>query len=541
MKTVFTVAMAISTIPIMAMLFVLFAYTMTQNDIRKNEIILSTQKTLLDSLDHTLDQTSKTISDISQNMDFLVFSNSSTRKRVVPRASQLAQTVRKQVFYHTAVAAIFFYNSECDYFYNEFKFNTLAYIRNDVSEIIKSETHACPSRQWFVQTIEGNPVLFYMLRDRYGTMLVAVDPALDDNYKNIADAADQNSTWYFKEPDGGAAQTQVQTNGQNLTISASPVAADLLLVYTEKEQKLLERIDFRQMVMLIIIIVLIFLVPGIWIIINITLLRPLGNLAQSIDKIRNGDLDHRAAVTGRIQELRIFATSFNSMMDSLKQVRLESYEHQLTASRARLQYLQLQIRPHFYLNCLKNMYSLLDLHDYEKIRKMILALSAYFAHSFRDVKNFVTVLDELNACTSYLDLQNIVAHRAELAFNIESRCVNAQCLPMSVLTFVENCIKHGTPDRLMHIEISARMRADDNEEMLWITVSDDGGGFSEEALKTLNGYDPSEIVYRHEKIGISNVCYRLWLIYREKAHVAFRNENDRAIVEICMPYETKED
>ena len=66
------------------------------------------------------------------------------------------------------------------------------------------------------------------------------------------------------------------------------------------------------------------------------------------------------------------------MMDEIKSLKLAAYEQRLESERAELQFLQIQIRPHFYLNCLKNLFSMLEAKRYENMRTLILTLSGLF-------------------------------------------------------------------------------------------------------------------------------------------------------------------
>ena len=61
-----------------------------------------------------------------------------------------------------------------------------------------------------------------------------------------------------------------------------------------------------------------------------------------------------------------------------------------------------------------------------------------------------------------------------------------------------------------------------------------------EVLEHLNGLDPSKVEYHNEHVGISNVRYRLWLVFREQAKLTFRNDDCRAVVEMLLPYEMED-
>ena len=68
-----------------------------------------------------------------------------------------------------------------------------------------------------------------------------------------------------------------------------------------------------------------------------------------------------------------------------------------------------------------------------------------------------------------------------------------------------------------------------------ITIMDDGGGYSEDAIRDFYAQDPSKITYRRTHIGLINVRYRLWLVYRDETAVNVWNEGSHAVTEIRIP------
>lgn len=92
-------------------------------------------------------------------------------------------------------------------------------------------------------------------------------------------------------------------------------------------------------------------------------------------------------------------------MERIRQLKITSYEKELEAKHAKLQYLQLQIRPHFYLNCLKNLYALAETKQYHSIQNTILALSGYLRFIFRDNMKRIPLSQELRSIRDYMQLR----------------------------------------------------------------------------------------------------------------------------------------
>ncbi len=532
-RTLLTVSIVLSTVPIIAMLLLLFSYSISLTRRQETDLISGISQSITTSLTDNLSDIETKSSGLSHEMDYLVFCNSSARKRLSLSAPSVVSKLSEQLFIHSEVLGIFLYNTAADYFYPYYQINPEPHTNTMIRQLADS---AQLSDTWSLHTVNGHPCLFYSQRSRYGNLLICVDPEYNDNFRSVASNASPGTEWSFGQPDAPPAGADLQSGAEEFyEIGSLPLA----LIHHRADNRLLFGIDRLQTVMLFVIILLILAVPGVYLMLQHVFLNPISQLSTSIQEINAGNIDCRTDVSTRIEELKVFSDNFNESLDKIQDLNKELYQHQLDVAMARLQYLQLQIRPHFFLNCLNNMYSLLDLRDYDGIRRMILAFSSHISYSFRDVKNFVALGDELTACQNYVNLCNITSTKSELEFDIDGRCVDANCLPLSVLTFVENCIKHCRPKQTLRISIGVYLLPAEDGSRLKITVRDNGGGFPAQALEELNATDPSNIQYRHTRIGISNVCYRLWLIYREDAKVTFYNEGADAVVELLLPYDTR--
>ncbi|RKJ38869.1 hypothetical protein D7X94_14545 [Acutalibacter sp. 1XD8-33] len=62
-----------------------------------------------------------------------------------------------------------------------------------------------------------------------------------------------------------------------------------------------------------------------------------------------------------IDDIRALADGINLMLDAVKRSKEEEIDSRTAAVHAQLQYFQLQVRPHFYFNCMKNLNSRLPL------------------------------------------------------------------------------------------------------------------------------------------------------------------------------------
>ena len=93
------------------------------------------------------------------------------------------------------------------------------------------------------------------------------------------------------------------------------------------------------------------------------------------------------------------------MLDEIQRQKIGSYEQRLAAQQAQLQYLHLQIRPHFFLNCLNLVYSLAGEGKTGPIQDLVLDLSTYLRSVFKGGSKLVPLQSELASVESYVRIQ----------------------------------------------------------------------------------------------------------------------------------------
>ncbi len=171
-------------------------------------------------------------------------------------------------------------------------------------------------------------------------------------------------------------------------------------------------------------------------------------------------------------------------------------EHSLT--RARLDYLEAQLQPHFLFNSLGAVSELA--YDSPAAASLVLQqLSAVFRHALARRTDEVTLGDELVALEPYLDIQRVrFADWLTIEYHIDDAAVDCLVPRFILQPLVENAIRHGLAGRSAAgtIGIYASVEGDD----LVLRVADDGIGLAR-AARPGRG------------IGLANVRERLSLLY----------------------------
>lgn len=311
------------------------------------------------------------------------------------------------------------------------------------------------------------------------------------------------------------------------------------MVYLVPYRGLFFHMDWIQILVLAFSIVLLLLIPICYELLSWHYFKPLERLIRTMEKIKSGNLDAKMKSEYRIQEFEKVSVTFNEMMEEIKDLKIEAYEHEIRRKQTELQYLQLQIKPHFFLNCLKILYGMAEQKRYDKVQNMILSISDYMRYIFRDNMAMVPLKTEIGHVENYINLQKSSgAQEVECSFQIEPG-VEEYLLPiLCIQTFVENSFKYAAkPGRTLKVAVSAILLEWEDERYIDITIEDNGDGFSQELLNRFK--EKPLFQYQEKQVGILNVRQRLYLLYGEKADVACINTDTGAQCEIIIPIQEK--
>lgn len=272
-------------------------------------------------------------------------------------------------------------------------------------------------------------------------------------------------------------------------------------------------------------------------------LSPLEDMVETMEQIRDGETESRLHIVSEVQEFHKINITFNSMMDRIRKLKLLAYDRMIQMQQTQLQYYQIQIRPHFYLNCISVIHGMAEKYHADDIIMIAEKLSDYFRYVINDSYVLRQIGQEVAHIRDYIDIQKL---RYEDFFRFEVMMDEGveECMipPLVLQVFVENAINHGVNfEKQVEITLYIAREQYRGKDYLYICVSDTGEGFSKEALhKIQNG---GNIVYNGRKhVGIQNTLKRLQIIYGEKAQVSFFNmtEHCGAVVELRIPVQVQE-
>lgn len=266
------------------------------------------------------------------------------------------------------------------------------------------------------------------------------------------------------------------------------------------------------------------------------IINPLRYFSENLAKIQEGNAELYFDDV-ELEELQEANQLFEKILGQMKEMKIHMYEQTLENQKLELDYMKLQIQPHFYINCMSLIYNMACMGDDDTIQQLSACVSDYFRYIFRKNSQYVSITEELRHITNYLNIYKIRYHNRLLYEVTQQGDLDDVVIPPLLLhTFVENSVKYGkAQNQTSLIRLSAERIEISGVEFVAICVEDNGPGFPETVLEEL--VQNQEIVTeKGTRIGIMNCVKRLRLLYGDKAKVNFYNkEEGGALVKLCIP------
>ena len=200
---------------------------------------------------------------------------------------------------------------------------------------------------------------------------------------------------------------------------------------------------------------------------------------------------------------------------------LERSELERQALDARLHLLQAQVAPHFLFNTLANVQALVDAGS-PHASTVLRSLTAYLRAAVPLLHEpAATIERELQLVRPYLELMQMrMPDRLQYVINVDPAALKVRCPPTTLLTLVENAVRHGIDpaEEGGRIEINIERRG----ERCLVRVADSGAGLQQSAggLGT----------------GLTTLRERLRLIFGDAADLRLESAAPRGVaVEVEMP------
>jgi len=184
-----------------------------------------------------------------------------------------------------------------------------------------------------------------------------------------------------------------------------------------------------------------------------------------------------------------------------------------------LAFLRNQVSPHFFMNTLNNIHSLVDI-DQEKAKDTIIRLSKLMRHLLYDADiNKVPLEKELDFVSNYTELMRLrFGKHVRIELNFPEDVKGIQLPPLLFTSFIENAFKYGvSASKASFVKIDYYLKDSKLE------------------FQVENTLFPKEEDVSSTGIGISNVRKRLDLLYGDQYVLKIEENEFSHLVKLTLP------
>lgn len=247
------------------------------------------------------------------------------------------------------------------------------------------------------------------------------------------------------------------------------------------------------------------------------MIRPLEELSTTMSR-QGKDLSFYSPYMNRTDEIGTLYNEYSNMLEELNASIKRDYQDKLNILDAQMKSLEARINSHFLFNTLESINSMAEIDENEDIATMSLALGNMFRYAIKTPSEIVTLQDEINHVKDYVSIQAIrFSNKFTLTLDIPDELYQQKVLKLILQPLVENSFYHGLNYCTAGDTITIQAKRDST--ILYITVSDNGQGMTQEVLDELRAKlseeaSFTELGHRNKQgIGLKNIHSRIELYY----------------------------
>lgn len=346
--------------------------------------------------------------------------------------------------------------------------------------------------------------------------------------------ADRDGAICSEVPDGsGLSYGATYSDGKEMAETVSENTGIRLIAVPEKGM-LLGSVPAIVTILMIMTVLAMTAIPLLVIITKKYILKPVNQLLDAMDEVKEGNLDYQIPYSNITGEFAALDNNFNTMIRQLRDTKIAAYESEAERQRIQMRYLSQQIQPHFVLNTLNILYSY-EPEEYPLIQKMILCLSKYFRYIVKVHSDFVELSQELDHIKNYFEIQEArYPERFDYYVESEEGMDDLLIPPLLIQNFTENSIKYAiSMENKVSIYVLVQFYEKDR---MRIRIADTGKGLPEQTLEAIQRFRETRQYQENLGIGIQNAIERLEIMYNGVPEIRFYNSvSGGATVDIIMP------
>ena len=517
-------------------------------------------KIYINDMDNSFDNATMDLNEIFTNADDILNLNSDNESIKYFASNRLVNILSARINNNKGTDAFIVYNSVNKVFLSAYSNKVTGTEKLDINNFVElklSNQKATFGKKWF--PVEVNNSFYFLKMYNFSGNTIVAFIKVDTLMSFIDSTAIQTEEQFVVTDIHGKRLAKVAhkefsdipytlpndkevvniSNNKYMLITTALGKGDARLSIIIKQKNVFLGLNFIQLIIAVLGVLSLILMPYIIYYLNKEIIKPINRLIEGTLQVEQGNLEYQVETHGSSREFQTLNHSFNSMIKEIKTLKISAYEEKIEVQKSKLKYLQMQIRPHFFLNAITTVHSMTYKNKNEEIRAFIDALSKHLRYMFKGGLVKVPIKEEIEHVKNYISMQEIkFPNSVFYVFDVDLAIEKEEIPQFLIHTFVENSFKHAmTLEETLSIFIKIEPYEFEGNHTVRIIIEDSGEGFSQAVLDNVNDIDDGETSDGH-KIGISNIKKTLALLYGKSNLLKISNvEPMGGRVEIFIPIE----
>ena len=298
-----------------------------------------------------------------------------------------------------------------------------------------------------------------------------------------------------------------------------------------------------QYLTVIIIVLTIIIGVTVSVIIAQSLILPLENTVNALEKFSRGDFAVRLK-ENRCDEIGKLNRIFNKAIKEINELMQKDTQSEILNKEMEFKTLQSQMNPHFLYNTLDTINWLAFKEKQTEICNLVAAISSLIRASISNKKSIITIEQELDYVKNYIYIQHIrYKDRFDIIYDIDESLLKQAVPKLIIQPIVENAIIHGIENsknkNLLYISVKRE------NECIIIIVKDTGIGMTDEKVsellkEPLNAEGDEQKA--HTNLGLYAVHKRIQLMYGDLYGLTVQSQaGEGTTVTLHIPFTKKQE
>ena len=298
-----------------------------------------------------------------------------------------------------------------------------------------------------------------------------------------------------------------------------------------------------QYLTVIIIVLTIIIGVTVSVIIAQSLILPLENTVNALEKFSRGDFAVRLK-ENRCDEIGKLNRIFNKAIKEINELMQKVTQSEILNKEMEFKTLQSQMNPHFLYNTLDTINWLAFKEKQTEICNLVAAISSLIRASISNKKSIITIEQELDYVKNYIYIQHIrYKDRFDTIYDIDESLLKQAVPKLIIQPIVENAIIHGIENsknkNLLYISVKRE------NECIIIIVKDTGIGMTDEKVsellkEPLNAEGDEQKA--HTNLGLYAVHKRIQLMYGDLYGLTVQSQaGEGTTVTLHIPFTKKQE